>query len=321
MFYAPTEKKFFNQFKKTRVVSRLQPCQGLDIVRIPPNHKIHLIAMGITTYVFHKSDSLEKQKFNMFFLDMGENIHFHYRDLRIELSVGEFKELAELFAGYGRGVLEEIEAGYQDGILANTNEAGTLKTFWNNEQNLTFPVKYHEQQLAVEETKDGYHLHLRNYKILLPKESFNQLVKAVAQILPLLENDHLKRDPVHILKANDLATKLVSRLQTESHEEIVIEVNKTYNKKAGQVLQALGYAPGVVRDGKTEYTKKGSTVALVPPGFLLPTTFGDATDAPIALPTFIAKFGHELDANHLNQLKLKILSLLKMAALGEIAPI
>ena len=118
--------------------------------------------MGITTYLFHKSNGLEKQKFNMFFLDMGENIHFHYRDLRIELSVGEFRELAELFAEYGREVLQEIEAGYLDGVLANTNEAGTLKTFWNGERNLGCPVKYHEQHLAVEETKDGYHLHIRN---------------------------------------------------------------------------------------------------------------------------------------------------------------
>ena len=103
--------------------------------------------MGITTYLFHKSNNLEKQQFNMFFLDMGENIHFHYRDLRIELSVGEFKKLAELFALYSPNVLQEIENGYKDGVLANTNEEGSLKTFWDKDKKLTYPVKYHEQHL------------------------------------------------------------------------------------------------------------------------------------------------------------------------------
>jgi Ser/Thr protein kinase RdoA (MazF antagonist) len=276
--------------------------------------------MGITTYLFHKSNSLEQQRFNMFFLDMGENIHFHYRDLRIELSVGEFKELANLFVQYSREVLAEIEAGYQDGVFANTNEADTLKTFWNKEKNLTFPVKYHERHLAVEETKDGYHLHIRNYKILLQKDSFKQLVQAIAQVLPLLEHDDLKRDPVQLMQDNELATKCISRLQTEEHEEIVIEVEKIFKSKAGQVLKALGYVAGSMQDGKIEYTKPGSTVLLVPPGLPIPLSCGGATNISYALPTFLAKFGDQVGAADLNQLKLKILTLLKMAITGQIAP-
>lgn len=277
--------------------------------------------MGITTYLFHKSNGLEKQNFNMFFLDMGENIHFHYRDLRIELSVGEFKELAELFILYSQGVLEEIAAaGYQDGVLANTNEAGTLKTFWDKEKKLTFPVKYHEQQLAIEETKDGYHLHIRNYKILLPKESFVHFVKAIAPIPPLLEKNDLERDPVQLLKENELATKLLSRLQTEENEEITIEVSKTYRNKAGQVLKAIGYVLGTTQDDKTIYSKNNSTVVLVPPGYTPPdkSAHGISTDASLDLPSFLARYGHDLDAMQLNQLKLKVLFLLKMAEQGKI---
>ena len=278
--------------------------------------------MGITTYLFHKSNGLEKQKFNMFFLDMGENIHFHYRDLRIELSVGEFQELAELFTLYSRGVLEEIESGYQDGVLANTNEAGTLKTFWDKERKLTFPVKYNEQQLAIEETKDGYHLHIRNYKILLPKESFLHLVKAIAPILPLLEKNELKRDPVQLLKENELATKLISRLQTGKNEEITIEVSKTYRNKAGQVLKAIGYIPGSTQDDKTFYSKNDSTVVLVPPGYAPPnkSPHGISAEASLDLPAFLIRYGHDLDATQLNQLKLKVLFLLKLAEQSQITP-
>lgn len=251
---------------------------------------------------------------------MGENIHFHYRDFRIEFSVGEFKELAELFTLYSQNVLKEIEEGYKDGVLANTNESATLKTFWDKEKELTSPVKYNEQQLAVEETKDGYHLHIRNYKILLRKDSFVHLVKAIAPILPLLEKNDLERDPVQLLKENELATRLISRLQAEGHEEIIIEVNKTYRNKAGQVLKAIGYILGATEDNKIIYTKNGSTVFLVPSGGTphLPPVVN--TNTSLNLPAFLVTFGHELDAIQLNQLKLKILSLLKMAEQGKITP-
>jgi len=276
--------------------------------------------MGITTYLFHKSNGLEKQRFNMFFLDMGENIHFHYRDLRIELSVGEFKELAELFKLYSQDVLNEIEAGYKDGVLANTNEAGTLKTFWDKEKKLTFPVKYNEQQLAIEETKDGFHLHIRNYKILMGKDSFILLVKAIAPIASLLESNDLKRDPVQLLAENELGTKLISRFQTEGHEEIVIEVDKTYRNKAGQVLKALGFIQGVVENSRVAYNKDSSTVVLVPPGYAPQAADMVSTDTSLDLPAFLARYGHDLDTTDLNQLKLKILSLLKMAEQGGIRP-
>lgn len=256
----------------------------------------------------------------MFFLDMAENIHFHYRDLRIELSVGEFKELAELFKLYSQDVLGEIQAGYKDGVLANTNEVGTLKTFWNKERKLTFPVKYNEQQLVIEETKDGYHLHIRNYKILLQKEAFTLLVKAIAPILPLLESNDLNRDPVQLLKENELGTKFISRLQAEGHEEIVIEVDKTFRNKAGQVLKALGYILGAVEDSKVVYTKDCSTVVLVPPGHALQAADILSTDTSLDLPAFLVRYGHDLDAADLNQLKLKILLLLKMAVQGTIVP-
>ena len=276
--------------------------------------------MGITTYLFHSSNGLEKQRYDMFFLDMGENIHFHYRDLRIELSVGEFRELAELFTLYSGDVLREIEAGYTDGVLANTNELDSLKTFWDKEKKLFQPVKYNECKLTVEETRDGYHLHIRNYKILLQKESFVHLVKAIAPILPLLEGDNLLRDPVRLLEQNELGTRLLSRHQTQTHEEIIVEVDRTYRNKAGQVLKAIGYASGDLSGKVRVYTKDGSTVRLVPPGHVPAEIAGGSNDpaAVLSLPEFLARDGQQLDAVELNQLKLKILALFAMARDGRI---
>lgn len=278
--------------------------------------------MGITTYLFHQSNALEKQRFNMFFLDMGENIHFHYRDLRIELSVGEFVELAELFNRYAKDVLVEIENGYKDGVFANTNEAGTLKTFWEKEKKLQNPVKYHEQQLSIEETKDGYHLHIRNYKILLFKESFSHLVKAIAPILPLLEQKELTRDPLLLLRQNELNPKLISRYQTEEREELVVEVGSTFRNKAAQVLKAIGYSMLEKRGEKKIYVKGQSTVTIIPPGSThqLNIASPDDADNPVRLDIFLCRYGASLDAEQLNTLKLKILHLLKMAENKAIAP-
>ncbi|KAB2889641.1 MAG: phosphotransferase [Desulfobulbaceae bacterium] len=278
--------------------------------------------MGITTYLFHSSNDLEKQRYDMFFLDMGENIHFHYRDLRIELSVEEFRELAELFTRYSGDVLREIEAGYTDGVLANTNETNSLKTFWDKERKLLQPVKYNECKLAVEETRDGYHLHIRNYKILLQKESFRRLVKAIAPILPLLECDNLQRDPIRLLEQNELGTRLLSRQQTPAHEEITVEVDSTYRNKAGQVLKAIGYVPGELSGEVRAYTRDGSTIRLVPPGHIPDAVAGGPDDpaAVLSLSEFLARDGQQLDAAALNQLKLKILALFAMARDGRITP-
>lgn len=269
--------------------------------------------MGITTYLFHRSNGLEKQKFNMFFLDMGENIHFHYRDLRIEFSVEEFKELAELFTVYAQAVLSKIEEGYQDGVLANTNEPGTLTTFWDKEKKLTFPVKYHEQHLAIEETKDGYHLHIRNYKILLHRDSFFHFVRAIAPIQSLIEGNTLRRDPVSLLQQNELAIKLVSRMQTDKQEKITIEVDSIYTRKAGQVLQAIGYLLESTRNGEHIYRKEQSTILLVPPGHADISHPSNDMDTTLNLPAFLALCGTTLCATELNQLKLKVLFLLKTA--------
>ena len=160
--------------------------------------------MGIITYLFHRSSRLSNQKFNLFFLDMGENIHFHYRDLRVEFSVEEFTELAAQFDECKEGVLKEIKNGYRDGVLPNTNEASTIKTFLAKKKKLVHPVKYNGNDISLEETADGYHLHFRNYKILLDKQSFTTLAQEMAALLPILNNKDTVRDPYLILDQNHL---------------------------------------------------------------------------------------------------------------------
>ena len=277
--------------------------------------------MGITTYLFHRSACLDEQRFNLFFLDMGENIHIHYRDLRIELSVPEFIELSEQFSTFAKQVRQEIENGYQDGVLANTNEVETLKTFWDRDNPLQHPVKYHEKHLAIEETKDGYHLHIRNYKILLGKEPFRAFARAMAEVDLLLRQDQLQRDPATLLEQNELKPKLLSRTQTGALDSMVIAVEKTYRKKASQVLRAIGYSHEGRENGGDLFRKAQSTVLLVDPAAAATAVASPAgRDQITELPNFLATYGPTLNPNELNELKLRILYLVKQAEQGRLNP-
>jgi len=53
--------------------------------------------MGVIKKMFYRGNILGKQRHQHFFLDMEENIHIHYRDLRIELSRGEFEDVCDAF--------------------------------------------------------------------------------------------------------------------------------------------------------------------------------------------------------------------------------
>lgn len=278
--------------------------------------------MGITTYLFHRSEDLDAQRFNMFFLDMGENIHFHYRDLRIELSVPEFVELAGLFNDYAKQVLREIDAGYRDGVLANTNETETLKTFWDKDRPLVHPVAYHEKDLAIEETKEGYHLHIRNYKILLSKESFTAFAHAMAETDLLLRRGTLVRDPLQLLEQNELEPRLLNRTSVGEQDELIIAVAKTYRKKAFQVLRAIGFQQEDTQPNGHTFSRGKTRVLIVDPTVSQPAVRSATIGAAemVSLPRFLAAHGAELDANQLNTLKLRILFLLKQSANGHISP-
>ncbi len=279
--------------------------------------------MGIITYLFHRSNDLSDQIFKMFFLDMGENIHFHYRDLRIEFSVDEFKELVTLFDEYKEMVLKEIEDGYLDGVLPNTNDIKTLKTFCDKNKKLIHPVKYNSNQISIEETKDGYHLHVRNYKILLHKESFTHFARAMAKVLPVLEDDStIVRDPYILLKQNDLNPQLINRSAADNHEEMTIGMANIYRKKASQVLRAIGYTVASTSKKEQVFKKHGSQVVMTTriAGQNLAAGKDSGRKDVMSLLPFMLQYGLALSAEDLNTLKLKVLSLFKLAEQKIIAP-
>jgi len=279
--------------------------------------------MGILIdQLFHSEKGISEEKYRCFFFDMGENIHFHYRDLRIELSVAEFKELIESIDRYKGDVLAEIANGYQDGVLPNTNEHHTVKTFWNRER-LQHPIKYNPQRISIEENTDGFHIHLRNYKLLLDKSSFLELAEGMAQSLFALKN-RSESDPLELLHINDLFPKLIIKTVTEDKEELQIGVQKKYYSKTRQVLNGLGYV--ITRSDKSKQIFEKAHKKII--------TFLDSGSNQITVPSehkqsmgenqfiplsrFVSELATSMDIKTINELKLKLLFLFKQAEKGYI---
>ncbi len=276
--------------------------------------------MGVITYLFHRSDALTEQRYQTAFLDVGENIHIHYRDLRIELSVQEFEEFAAHFQEYLQGVRDAIRAGYRDGVLPNTNEPHTVQTFWNKTR-LKWPVKYHRNDLSIEENTDGYHVHIRNYKLLLDRSSFRVLATAMAKALLLLD-DRPPADPVDLLRVNDLHPDVKSRRTIGASEEIVLAIQDKYRKKVIQVLTGLGYKRARRGDGQETFVRDRSTILLASPeGVIVPEpAFIGRGSTLLPLTAFLEQGLEDLGQNPLNVLKLKLLYLFKLAEQGRHLP-
>ncbi|NTV94949.1 MAG: phosphotransferase [Thiobacillus sp.] len=274
--------------------------------------------MGVITYLFHRSEEITPQRFNVFFLDVGENIHIHYRDLRIELSTGEFEEIAAGFAKYAPSVLAMIrDEGYQDGVLPNTNASDTLRTFWDKGK-LAHPVKYNECRLSIEENVDGFHIHFRNYKLLLDRTSFEEFARGMTTAM--LQIDHKPAlDPARLLELNDLAPTLLSRENDADGEAIALAVDKAFLGKADQALTGVGFVrQGSKKDGL--YSKGKQRVRLQATTGKTDAGINKQLPAQIGLPEFIDNHAALLTPEQLNELKLKLLFLFKRAEAGHIPP-
>ncbi len=129
--------------------------------------------MGVIKKTLFRGNILGKPRHRNMFLDMEENIHIHYRDLRIELSRGEFEDIVATFSKQSQELLAVIEEKkYQDGNLPNANQDDVR--VWT-ESRLKHDVKYHPQRFSLEDCGDGYHFHYRNYKLLIDSADFHQI--------------------------------------------------------------------------------------------------------------------------------------------------
>lgn len=211
--------------------------------------------MGVITRLYHRSEGLADNRYNVFFLDMGENIHIHYRDLRIELSADEFTEFADLIETYLPQIRAELAGGYRDGVRPNTNQTSTLTTI-SSKRPLKYAIKYNPNRISIEENLDGYHIHLRNYKLLLDKPSFFNFVRAAKDVVDKRDAIVDLDETLSLIAINDLEHQVGERSIEEGREQVMVTVEKPYFKKTQQLLEGLKYA-SVDQTGDAVVYEKG----------------------------------------------------------------
>ncbi|MDD2915439.1 MAG: phosphotransferase [Gallionella sp.] len=189
--------------------------------------------MGVIKKILYRGNFLGKQRHCHFFLDMEENIHIHYRDLRIELSRGEFEDICDAFRKQSQELQAIInEKNYQDGTLPNANQDDVR--IWT-ESLLKHDVKYHPQRFSLEECSDGFHFHYRNYKLLFDEAEFRQVAKlfknldvdspcaaSYAEVLELLEGN----DVDFVLDAGNVPGKVLAIAVAAYHFPKIREIFK-----------------------------------------------------------------------------------------------
>lgn len=264
--------------------------------------------MGVIKKILYRNNVLGKPRHRDLFLDMEENIHIHYRDLRIELSRAEFEEIVNTFQKQSEELLAIIhEKSYQDGKLPNANQDDVR--IWT-ESRLKSEVKYHPQRLSLEECTDGYHLHYRNYKILIDPTEFRQ----IAQLFKTLDVDSpyaaSYEEVLALMEANDI--DFLPAPGNAPGKTLSIYVAKYHAPKVRELFKQIGFTEEV--QGSELYyqgTRFSVQVKVKVDGQRSSLDYKRVRGSMevVQLVEYLSRNGGSLDPNDLNRIKCQVLDL------------
>ncbi|MFK5895235.1 MAG: phosphotransferase [Pseudomonadota bacterium] len=265
--------------------------------------------MGVITKMLYRGEDLQLAPYRNLFLDMEENIHIHYRDLRIELSRIEFEEFVHTFVLQSKELLTIIDKkNYQDGKLPNSNQEDTR--IWT-ESRLNHPVKYHSKRISIEECTDGYHVHLRNYKFLLNKEDFRAFYKAICAIDMDSAYASTRKDIIQLFKDNDL--DFVVTRQDDKQNISYIQVANYHLSKIQSICEKIGLTQEIINQVCHIKNDHLTLLVSIVPGQEMPKLKKIlSADSSSLLVTYLVN-NKGLNINVLNHIKCQVLNLFNYA--------
>lgn len=262
--------------------------------------------MGVIKKILYRGSILGKPRHRNFFLDMEENIHIHYRDLRIELSRGEFEDIVKAFRKQSEELLGIIhEKNYQDGKLPNANQDDVR--IWT-ESRLNHDVKYHPRRFSLEECGDGYHFHYRNYKLLIDLAEFKQ----IAQLFKTLDVDGpyaaSYEEVLALLEANEVDFLLAAG--NVPGETLTISVAQHHVPKIRDIFEHIGFTQEI-QGAEKHY--RGSRLTVVTKVDSQRTALDykriRSNKEVCQLADYLAQHAANLDPGDLNRIKCQVLDL------------
>lgn len=261
--------------------------------------------MGVITKMLYRGNILAKPRHRNFFLDMEENIHIHYRDLRIELSRDEFEEISSVFSKQSCELQTIIdEKDYQDGVFANANQDDVRIL---TESRLQEPVKYHPRRISIEECVDGYHLHYRNYKILIDHDEFRELVMIFSKLDLNKPYPSSYEDVQSLLEVNDI--DFIPGKDDKPGKHLSIKVAKHHLPRTREILRNISFKRP---DAKVEHwAGEKITISIEvdkKPDIQLYRNFRDRKNVQ-PLSQYLIANRDRFDANEMNTIQCQVMDL------------
>ena len=137
--------------------------------------------MGEIKTLYHRSFKLPKRSNSRALtVDAAENIHLHYRDLRIEYSLDEFNE----FMNHMIDMYDELKQWRIDNPTWTESNPDNFKDedgveFTKNKNKLNEHSVYWDDRISIEQKSTGsYHIKWRNYRFEMDKKSFKRWINA-----------------------------------------------------------------------------------------------------------------------------------------------
>lgn len=271
--------------------------------------------MGVIKKILYRGEVLGKPRHRNLFLDMEENIHIHYRDLRIELGRGEFEDIVSAFGKQSAellGIIEERK--YQDGRLPNANQEDVR--VWT-ESRLRHEVKYHPQRFSLEECGDGYHFHYRNYKLLIDPEDFRRIARLFASLDIDGPYASTHEEVRHLLEANDVDFTLAAG--NVPGEVLAIQVARHHMPKVRDIFNYIGFAAEDGENGEKRY--RGERLLVI----ARPDDRRDALEyrrlrgrnGVVRLADHLAALAGGIDPDELNEIKCQVLDFFFSVKAGQ----
>jgi hypothetical protein len=160
--------------------------------------------MGAIKKVLSERELPEREQHNSrLFVDLSENVHIHFREIRLMFGIEEFFEFTDIIRESAKEVKKYLkkhpdykEQEVFDGLLV----AGGIKRQTTPLQRSPKPheSKYFPNRLQIElqEEKviDSVHIHYRDYRLVMNFETFREFTNGMREALNNLE-EFLKEHP------------------------------------------------------------------------------------------------------------------------------
>ena len=172
--------------------------------------------------------------------DVCENIHLHFRNLRLEFDEKEWALFRAAVHIIGMDVEKITSDTYPDWEPGDPNFLVQVMVDETYKPHSAF----HPNRLTIEEQRDGtFHIHYRDLRIHLAHEEFCEFARGMREAINHIEADDIPKFPLKgVIEATE-ATVPINTIQPYDAGHLPLEIDSEHR-------EGIEYAKGLLRAGK-----------------------------------------------------------------------